>query len=369
MEDLKNKKILFITHTLDTTGAPKSLLEILKVFYVKKTFRQMDLFSMCNGRLALEFKKIVNNFFVNKCENDNLIVKIVYKLIGMIKLGIVLFKNDYDLIFINSSANFRALLMSKIFRKKVILYVRETDEMFNSLVWLRKNGIKLADKVIAVSSVNKYWLQKINIDENKIFVIGNGVNFKEIDKKIKEEPEKEFLIFKKNFKIIGIMGKIDQFRKGFDLFIDIMKGLDKSKYRFILIGDFKNEEIKNYYLKILEDNNLKKYIYITGFIDNVFRYIKYVDHMIIPSRQESFSRALLEPLSVGKIVSCFDIGGNKDVVGKNYPFIVAPFDIKKIITHILNEQTLKQEIDFEEIKKQLDINEIVNKIENVIKSI
>ena len=137
--------------------------------------------------------------------------------------------------------------------------------------------------------------------------------------------------------------------------------MDNSKYAFVLIGDIENNKNKS------ELNS----IYITGFTNNIYQYLKFVNHVVIPSKSEAFSRAILEPLVINIPASCFNVGGNIDVVGDNYPFIIDyniehSMKINFFKQHIIESNNIKQNIDFIKYKEKFNIEKITEKILKIL---
>lgn len=364
---MQNKKIklLIISHTLDNTGAPNSLLQFIKK--ISANDYELKVFSMMGGDLFSDYAKYARTTYINY-NSTNKLQSIYGKIKGFLLLFWELCFNRPDHILINSSANFRALLLSKFFKIDTTVYVREFDEMYNRLAWLRKKSINFANKIIAVSSANKEWMINFGIPSDKIFVIGNGIDFDELNIKKQEEPEEDFIKFVNNKFTVATIGRINK-RKGFDYFLEIMKLLNKhDDIVFVLIGDYATLKDKENYEKIIKDYKLEDKLYVTKFTNNIFKYLKYVDHVIIPSRTEAFSRAILEALALEIPVSCFKIGGNMDIVGVNYPLIRNENEYFKIVDDILNikEGEEKLEIDFSSIKKGFDMKNISKRILEII---
>ena len=88
----------------------------------------------------------------------------------------------------------------------------------------------------------------------------------------------------------------------------------------VIFGSSRNEESEEFKLK----SN-----YVGRIYDDATLAILYsaADVMVVPSEQENLSNTIMESLSCGTPIVCFDIGGNKDLVShKENGYLVKPFN-------------------------------------------
>lgn len=370
----KMKTLLFITHTMDHSGAPTSLLNIIKKF--PKDKYEICLIGMYGGGLKKEYQKYLKKIYVIIDNvNSSVFLKVFNKFIGFIKLLFLFIKIKPDVVLINSSANLRAILVSRLMNKHTLVYVREFDEMINKVKNLRKKSLKLATKLIAVSHANKEWLYEIGISPEKIIVIHNGIDFDEVYKKTKELPSQEYLEFINGYRIIGIVGYMSE-RKGIDFFIELMINLSKRymDLKFVIIGDFTDESYKNKILTIIKNEKLEDKLFITGIVDNIFPYLKYIDIVTMMSRKESLPRVILESSVIAKPIVIFDTGGSKELLPIDYKFIVKAFDIflfQSYVEELLNnkQEAINIGLGLKKFSKKFAIEQTVNSLISELESI
>jgi len=357
-----NKKIrvLMISHQVDRTGAPTSFLNILKKLYNKKEY-VLDVISVRGGKLADEYYLYSNSMHIL---NYNIKESIFQKVISFFKLLYLIQKSKADIIIINTSVTLRANLASFLMRKPFIIYVRESENMLNSrLGLLRKYSLKLATEIISVSYYSKQWVRKY-VNHNKINVIHNGIDFSKLNYSL---PLDHFNAEKVTIGIIGYMTK----RKGFDYFAQIINKLMNisEKYKFLIIGDFIDENEKSIFFDSVKD--YKNNILVTGIVENVYPEINKCDLIVMTSREESLPRSVMEASLLSKPVVAFDIAGTKEMLPLNYDYLVSPFDINEFVDKTANlskKNIIKTigEINRKYITKNFSLDITISKIENIL---
>jgi len=363
-------KVLFISHVLDGSGAPRSLLTIIKNL-PKKSGVDYFLLALRRENLEKEFKEILGNkvIIVNRKPPHNKFLKLVERFVTIPKIVYYILKINPDVIFVNSAANSRAIFISKVFGYKTIVFVHEFDEQFAFLHRIRRKFIRLADKIICLSDIHKKWIIEEVGFKKEIVVLPNGIDLQEVEKFSIEEVDEEFKKFIKNFNFlvanIGFLTK----RKGWDCFLSIIKNLKyESSIGFVIIGDFLDMDEKKEFLEELKKERLEKRVYITGLTDNVFKYLKYCHLTALTSRSEVFPMVALESMALGIPIIFFDVGAIKIIPPENYPYKVKPFNIDTYVDLIIKIKNL----DLQEIKsivrtiqeraKYFDANNIANQI-------
>ncbi|WP_168719247.1 glycosyltransferase [Thermosulfurimonas marina] len=366
------KKILLISHSLNSSGAPKALLELIKnkPSYIDS---EVCLLGLRFNDLKKEFAKYINNMkIITPYPSKNSFVDLAQRIMAIPKIIYYLIYIKPNLIVINSAANSRALIVSsllkRIFNYKIILYVHEYEETFRAFKFLRKKTICLADKILVVNNDQEKWIKdKLGCNKN-IFVIPNGINFEEIAYLIKENPEDRFLQFinKYNFIVsnVGILTKI----KGFDLFLDIIKNFKgQDDIAFVIIGDFLYDKDRYEFISKLKQEGLDDRVYITGVTKNIFKYLKYSNCVTITSRSETFSRVALESMSIGIPVIAFNIKGLRETLPSNYPYLASPFNTNEFVNLVLEIYNLSEK-DRRHLKEMLKAHSIkfdIKKISNL----
>ena len=223
---------------------------------------------------------------------------------------------NFDIIHAHDWMTFKAAIkIKKSKNKPLIVHVHSTEvdrqginnikkEIYN----IEKNGMEIADKIIAVSNftkkrIIKYYKispKKIEVIHNAITLKRSGCNKKEIDKiknLIKKQSEK-INTNKKKFKVL-FLGRLTA-QKGPGYFIDTAHKILQSKnnVEFIVVGD---GDMKNKIIKKATKLGISKNIIFTGYlqgcqIDSIY---KLADVYVMPSVCEPFGLAPLESMKNG----------------------------------------------------------------------
>jgi len=210
-----------------------------------------------------------------------------------------------------------AVIVGKLFRKKVVIRMRGTRQLesikgsfFIRIVF--KIISRLSDAIVVqYNQIDD--LKFLGIDCSKICLIPNGVDteyFKKSDVKIREHF-REKMGFKNN--VIGLyVGRLDPI-KGLDLLLKALPRVVRTfpQFRLIVTGSGPSKsyiEDQAKALGIYED------ILFTGDVQDVKSYYEIADVFILPSRSEGISNALLEAMSMELSVIATAVGGTLEVV-------------------------------------------------------
>lgn len=276
------------------------------------------------------------------------------KIIRHIAYGIKLLAcgRNVDIIFAQDpfSVGFPAALASKILRKKFLLkvvgdYAWEQHQQKNNAVFVTpdefqskkfdfiteiRRGVekyvaRSANKIIVPSQYLKKIVSMWGINPEKIFVIYNAVDFKEI-KTSKEEARK---ILDISGRILISAGRLVPW-KGFDSIIDIMPSLlnNFSDTKLIIVGDGpEKENIKSQILNL----KLGDKVMLAGSLpkENLLLYLKASDIFVLNTAYEGFSHQIVEAMAVGLPVVTTAIGGNPEIITDGLNGFLLPFNDKK----------------------------------------
>ena len=213
-------------------------------------------------------------------------------------------KKKFDCIILESTTE--KILLSpilKLFGYKV--FWLEHAPMFNTnrakiVKSLYAYAVRFADHIIAVSRDTKHDLETHRVPKEKITVWYIGME--------KSTGKKNH---GKNLSI-GYIGGLNE-EKGIREFLSAYSILSKE-----------NPDLEAY---IMGDGPLRRWleweilekglsrVHVLGFIDNLRRYLARVRIVFFPTKhKEGLSLAILESLSMGKLVVARDIGGNREIV-------------------------------------------------------
>ncbi len=156
---------------------------------------------------------------------------------------------------------------------------------------------RFTDRIVCISEAEKKSAVDNNIGNgNKLSLIPNGINVQAvIDAKQKSRDE---LGIAENSFVVGMIGRISK-QKAPDTFIKAAKLVASqiSAAAFIIVGD---GEMRTEIEKYASENKLQ--LYITGWTDEPYSYLKTFDVAVLPSRWEGFGLAVVEYMAAEKNV-------------------------------------------------------------------
>ncbi len=151
------------------------------------------------------------------------------------------------------------------------------------------------DKIICISEAERMSALRHKIANNqKLEVILNGIDFSAIENAI--PVKRKDLNIPENAFVVGMIGRISE-QKAPDIFIKAAKNIQEiipNSY-FIIVGDGEQrKEIERY----AQENNIN--LFISGWTDNPYSYLKVFDIAMLLSRWEGFGLAIVEYMAAKK---------------------------------------------------------------------
>ncbi len=199
---------------------------------------------------------------------------------------------------------------------------------------IQKRVARRAKQIITPSKYLKSIVSKWGVKEEKIKVIYNALEFKNVQAKEREKKKR-----------IVSVGRLVEW-KGMDTLIDIMPEIWKDiDAELILIGDGPER-------KRLEKKISDKRIKLLGSLshEETLAYIKSADVFVLNSGYEGLSHVLLEAASFGVPILASNIGGNPELVterriGDLFEYNNKGEIINSIKKYLLHEQIINADID------------------------
>ncbi|MBQ5984351.1 MAG: glycosyltransferase [Bacteroidales bacterium] len=313
------KKVLFIIESLSGGGAEKVLTTLVRNINQEKY--NVTVCSIVNtGEYICEVKSCVNyKYILNK--TNTLFGKVKYKLVYNIlplKLVYLLFvpkRNDIEVAFIEGFST-KLLSHSTNRHSKKIAWVH-IDLMINHWTDLvyhsREEEIRAYqkfDKIICVSKSVKDSMSEFCKGFDNIGVLYNPIDSDEILNLSGKNCERSHFLTG-NINLISIGRLVHQ--KGYDRLIPILKRLHDEGYDFVLniLGEGPDHSKLN---RMIEENNMQKYISLMGFCPNPYPYLKVSDLFICSSRSEGYSTAVTEALILGVPVITTNCSGMNELL-------------------------------------------------------
>jgi glycosyltransferase involved in cell wall biosynthesis len=318
---LGKKKILFVCHDASRTGAPMVLLHFLKWLKINKKYDfSILLKTPGNGDLVSEFRDIAPTyivFYYGKLKRilNEYFTKIVAGPRPEHKIPTSLFKNKFDLIYINTvdGLNLAVELKSK-FKCPIICHVHENEFTINFICpdSLSEKNKACVDHYIAASeSTRTNLVKQHNIDIKKISLVYEFIPVINIVPPTlgKEAIKKELGI--SNEFIVGGSG-LTSWRKGVDLFVRLAFELNKiqpdNNMKFLWVGSV-DREFKFQWLYEGGRLNLIDKVIFSGKSSAPQNLFQLFDLFTLTSREDPFPLVVLESAALCKSVLFFENSG------------------------------------------------------------
>lgn len=253
-----------------------------------------------------------------------------------------------------------AIIASKILKKPVIVKVAQ-DELRNlnmtsigfkkMLRAMRYKTVAKADAFIAISNEIKNDIIRLNVHENLIHFIPNGVDetrFKLIESQAQKSKLRHKLKLQKDAKIVLFAGSIHP-RKGIHDLLEAIKGIkvEKRSYvQFIFCGpDYGYADRIESGKTDLPSNIMIQYV---GRVENLQEYMQAADIFILPSYSEGLPNVLLEAAMSGLCLLGSNIGGISDIINHGVNGFLFPVgdieSIRKTLFNVINDNESRQKM-------------------------
>lgn len=356
---MKSKlNVIFFCPSIEEGGVEKNLVNTVNglkdnfnISLITANFNKKKFF-----KKKINFISPGNNFFNKK-------KRIIKSLVC-----IYLFLKNFlfaKIIIISFQANTLAILLGKLFFKKVIIRSNTSPNTYAKNKFKRivmKFFFKLSNEVL----VNSYHFKREFIKYFSVYpiVIYNSIGpknylLKKFNKKI------NFNFFdksKKSLKILSI-GRLVHQKDHITILRALKLVKQKRKVKFCLIGKGDLEKkIKSY----IKNNNLSNYIKLLGYKDNIYPYLKKSDLFILSSLYEGSPNTLIEALTFGlKIISTNCKTGPKEILKKEkFGKLFKVGDYKQLSKLIINtKKNTKKKVIFD---SRFDYENMLNKYRSII---
>lgn len=179
-----------------------------------------------------------------------------------------------------------------------------------------------SDLIIAVSKgVKEDLVSNFGVDKEKIEVIYNPIDIKEIQKQSREKLERKKFkkLFENNGPTITTLGSLSE-QKGHWHLIRAFKYVKKEfpKAKLIIMG---KGNLKQYLSNLARKLDLEKDVFFTGFIENPFKFISKSDLFVLSSLYEGLGNVIIESMACSTPVVSTDCRyGPREILAPNTDF-------------------------------------------------
>ena len=368
------RKILFISHDSELTGAPKELFLIIK--YIDRADFEPIVVVGKDGPLRKKFEEIAETIYQPLYGRG---IKYLRE-VSLLRARVSLIRYySPDLIYCNTIMSTKWLLYGKLLRIPTICHVHELANVFTSLSsfdrWILT---RFSNHFIAASqAVQKYLVQHIGIPAESVSVIHECI---EVDY---HRRRKQHTLFQSIFPagvdvIVGIAGRIS-FVKGTDLFVQaasiVKQSIDASlRVKFLVVGGVLESD-KEFYksiISMIETLGLKSDVIITGYKENVIDYFSMMDIFVMASREDPFPLVNLEAMALSLPVVAFEVGGNREAIENEAGLLIAqmsPEALSKGILQLITDPQLRETLGMagrKRVESLFDISKNVRRFEEII---
>jgi len=328
------KKILHFTSGLDSGGAEKILIDLVKKDISNEhyivSFKDFGIYE----KIIIKNKIKIKCFKLNKF---NFIFKLPLILIHTAKLKpniVITWMYHADLI---GGLVAKLLLIKNIFWNIRNSSLHHSKTKKSTLIFFRlcaKFSYLIPNKILSCSE-NAIQLHKQSGFKNIFYLIPNGVDIDEFKNLNFEKENDKF--------ILGYAGRWHS-QKNFKFFFESLSELKKkynyNKFKVLMAGnsiDFKNLELAN----LIKKNDLTENIFLLGEIKNMVKFYNSIDLKILTSSYgEAFPNVIAEAMSCETPCISTDIGDVKNIMG-TLGWIINQNDKESFCKNIIEAYDLK----------------------------
>ncbi|MFT4303844.1 MAG: glycosyltransferase family 4 protein [Candidatus Woesearchaeota archaeon] len=230
------------------------------------------------------------------------------------KAKLIAMRDDYDLIHCHDWMTYGAgIEAKKISGKPLLLHIHATEfdrtgDNPNQYVYqLEKEGFNAADMILAVSNLTRNRvINHYGIDPNKVVVVHNAVEHKEVDSRRQRLPN--------DTKVVLFLGRIT-IQKGPDWFLYAAKKVleYEPNVTFVVAG---SGDMEAFMMNKAAELGISKNVLFAGFLkgDDIDRAYRMADLYVMPSISEPFGITPLESMRNGTPVLISKQSGVSEVV-------------------------------------------------------
>lgn len=374
---MKKKKVL---HIAQSAGGVAEYLYMLLKNFNSTEYENVLIVSEDYKNQIKRFEPYIKNIYVvpmTRNINPKVDINSIFRIKKIIK------EERPEIVYLHSSKAGAVGRLALLFDFKTKILYNAHGWYFNAEIGKKKkNFFAFVEKVLAIKT-NKI----INISnaeyesalkykiapKKKMCIIENGIDFSKFANSdmYRTETRKEYDIDKNDI-VIGVVGRLSEQKDPMTI-IRVFK-MVKNKYsnaKLMMVG---SGELEDEVRGFAKSNNIDKDVIITGWIDNVEKYIPAFDIAVLPSKWEGFGLVIVEYMACGKPVVASNVGGIADIIedGKNGFLCEAGNEIEfknKIEYMIENYDVIIDKNVYGNAKKIFDIKKLENKYIDILKEV
>ena len=217
------------------------------------------------------------------------------------------------------------------------------------------------DKIVCISEAEKESAEREHVaDESKLVLIPNGIDISAVDKAIPKKRSE--LGIPDNAFVVGMIGRLSP-QKAPDVFIRAAKLIHDSipDSAFIMVGDGEERDAVECFAG---ENGLN--LYVTGWTDEPYSYLKVFDVAVLLSRWEGFGLAVVEYMAAGKSVVATRTDAIPTLIDDGTDGLLVevdnPEDVRDKVLWLYNhpkEAEIMKQKALEKVRKNYEISRVV----------
>ena len=326
------------------------------------------------------FKKYVKNIYYVDMTRNMSFSKDLKSIECIVNLKKVIKEIKPDIVYLHSSKAGGIGRLALWFNKRIKVIYNAHGWYFNAQISEKKKKVyilmekilaKHTDMIVNISKDEYESAVKNKIaPKEKMCIIENGIDFSKFkdSDKYREITREKYNINKDEI-IIGVVGRLTEQKdpittiKAFKL---INEKYFNTKLMFVGSGELEKEVIQ--YSK---ENGIYDKVIITGWVNDVEKYIPAFDIAILPSKWEGFGLVLVEYMACNKPIVASNVGGIKDIINDNENGLLIEKNnynelFEKISMLLENKVTILNFIrNNEKYRNKYDICNLVNKHDSI----
>jgi glycosyltransferase involved in cell wall biosynthesis len=289
---------------------------------------------------------------------------------NLVKLTAILKKDKFDAV--NSlGVHLLTTLASGICKIPYILHIHTIHRLKAVDRWC----LLRAGHIITVSNFSRKFIEGHGVPVQRIRVVHNGIDAKELEAKSAMTQVKQEFGLDKDTLLVCYSGRIVMW-KNLELLIELIPRIKKGfngRVKFLFIGeDPGGGQYKTTLLAMARRLGAEGDMFFTGRREDAVGLLKQIDIFAMPSLLEVCSMSILEAMALGKPVIALKIGGNPELLAEGSGILLEPQDkdgYAAAILELLNNAQKRQELG-EAAKKRIalyfEIGSIVRKFEEAL---
>lgn len=257
-----------------------------------------------NTYILYEYSGKLINLGINS--SDNIFKKLCLPFARAYKLKRIKLKYDLDIVISFMESPNIVNVLSKVRKCKTVISIRNYPfkNIYSAISSIKNVFINMlyskADKIVSVTQVIKdhFSNKNLSVNNNKISVIYNPYNIKQIQNLAKEEIEEEYKDFFGNNESIFITVGRHMYQKGFWHLLKAFKIVqsEKEKSKLVIVGkDYQYGKV----VDMIGRLGIGQNVLLIDQHDNPFKFINRSSVYILTSLFEGFPNAMVEAMACG----------------------------------------------------------------------